>query len=207
MDNFPASISNSLYTQLAAFQHTIDGRAPEACYPSDKELLLQTKLITNIIRIKKHNAVDHVAKVMKKFIKHLAATDKQLALIIADEFAYFSKQPSFVNIVDEMNTAVKECEQQEALTVNKDGHEPPLTEDQYNRCKSYLANVNKVDKDKMYNVDGKNYKKNWLEYNLFQYTLPVAHRKFIFSQDLYEKYVDHGIIIQLINMHLGNLPG
>lgn len=61
-------------------------REEAQCLPTPQELNMQTKMVTNIIKIKKLIATDNVAMEMKKFFRFLSRENKEFSKTVAEKY-------------------------------------------------------------------------------------------------------------------------
>lgn len=235
INSIPAAIADNLCLQLLALQQFIFARPEADRHPSLQEINMQTKLLMNIIRIKKFNVADLVAKNMATFIRSLAKEDKQLGKQVSEKYARFISgdqvpeteqndipQETPVNNAPLQTTAAEEDATNTHLTfeeyISKHGEcvppvkteeqkhylldEPPFSEGDFQRYKHLLADYDGGDADTMIDIGDNPFNKRWIEYNLFQYTLPVETRRFVKTPDRYKKLIDHRDTLRGIRHYL-----
>lgn len=223
----PSFIGDHLCKQIMSFQRTLDARGDDNCHPTAPEMTLQNKMITNIIKLKKFNAAEQAARVIKNFLGVLTKDNKELGKTVTEKFAQFIAgsniaQVAFqqtveknIDIADTPIVAPKEeihtqpaalsvaAEHQTPAGENYRLDPPPFNESFYNRHKIYLMDVYAGDEHTSYELDGKEYNKQWLEYNLYQYTLPEGERKFIKDAYSYRQLIDHNKTAREIKLYFG----
>lgn len=179
----PSHIADSLCRQLIAFQQTIETRDHGLQFPTPQEVNLQSKMIANVIKIKKYNATDYAAKAIAEFIRFLGKEDKQLAKIVAEKYA---------NFIGGADTRVLAYEQDaprndEAPVPHKPNEVTQenrhLTQRQFDKNKEMLGVIGHVDRYSTTTFEGRIVKSMWLEYNLYQYCLPPAQRRFLNDEE------------------------
>ncbi|PQJ13077.1 hypothetical protein CJD36_004860 [Flavipsychrobacter stenotrophus] len=110
----PTIIADNFCTQLLAFQNAIFARPAGDQIPTQQEINMQTKLLSNIIKIKKLNATDHVAKFMTTFCRFLGKEDKEQAQKIAGKFIQFMGLDSTDSDIATQETVIAETNPFEA---------------------------------------------------------------------------------------------
>ena len=185
----PAAIANNLCAQLIAFQQQIATRTDAAQFPSMQEVNLQTKLITNIIKINKHNATDIVTKAITEFLRFLKKDDPQLSKLVAEKYAQFMG----------LDTPTEETPAPAIPTpAYITGDAPPFDEAYFHQQKERL------DRSELYlptstaSFKGRWVPLKWLEYNLIQYLLPVEERRFHANPDNFMQTIDHNTVYEKI---------
>jgi len=201
----PSVIADNLCTQLLTYQNAIFARPEAERMPTTLEINMQTKLISNILKIKKFNATDHIAKFMTTFCRFISKNDKEQAKTVAAMFADFIG-----------GTMTEQQQQQPADTpVKTPRPEPgPLPEDalkteirpytygHFDQYKYLLEDYRSGNRDTTIRLGDKEYNKQCVEYNLLQFTLPEESRKFILDPGEYHRLIDHEQTIKQIERYL-----
>ena len=200
----PSVIADNLCTQLLTYQNASFGRSEAERMPTPLEINMHTKLISNILKIKKFNATDHIAKFMTTFCRFISKNDKVQAKTVAAMFADF------------IDGTLTEQQQQPADTpVKNPMPEPgPLPEDalkteirpytygHFDQYKYLLEDYRSGNRDTTIRLGDKEYNKQCVEYNLLQFTLPEESRKFILDPGEYHRLIDHEQTIKQIERYL-----
>lgn len=198
--NIPESIADQFCKQLTAFQFTIECRGEDLCFPSPQELNMQTKMINNVIKIKKHNATDYVSIAMKRFLKFIAATDKQMAKTVDALYAQFS---SGNGSSDAKNTADNSPLQPTPDTPElTPAQELNVSLQDFKENEQKLLNYALGNEHSKILFQGRYVNKYWLEYNLTQFTLPSLQRKFITEANFRYTWHERHQIEEQIRHHL-----
>ena len=180
----PTVIAENLCAQLINFQQQIMTRPAAEQFPTQQEVNLQSKLITNIIKINKHNATDVATKAMNEFLRFIKKDDPQLAKAVAEKYAHF---------IGADPIAIKDVSEPQVK-----GDVPPFDEACFEQHKHILTTCERTDARDRINCQQRIVNKQWLEYNLFQYCLPPAQRRFIASETTYHDLFNHSkVVVQI----------
>lgn len=176
-DNYtdiPESIADHFCKQLTAFQRTIDARGNDLGFPSQQELNMQTKMLANIVKIKKHNTLDYLDIAMKRFLKFIASFDKQMSRNVKDLYMEFlGLTPS-----EDDNTEMQDGHEP-AMSTSESPDDVNITQYDYMDNERQLGNYTSGDERTTTLFQGRQVNKYWLEYNLTQFTLHASERRFI----------------------------
>jgi hypothetical protein len=185
----PAAIADNLCAQLIAFQQQIATRTDAAQFPSMQEVNLQTKLITNIIKINKHNATDIVTKAITEFLRFLKKDDPQLSKLVTEKYAQFMG----------LDTPTEETPAPAIPTpAYITGDAPPFDEAYFHQEKERLDSSQLNLPTSTVSFKGRWVPLKWLEYNLIQYLLPVEERRFHANPDNFMQTIDHNTVYEKI---------
>lgn len=198
----PAIIADNFCTQLLSIQNALFARPAAEQIPTQQEINMQTKLLNNVIKIRKFNATDHLAKFMTTFCSFLGKEDKELSKIIAQKYMQFMGLDTAETEIEPTSTALKQTREEpaplpaDALKIE----ERPY--DYFDKYKHLLEDYRYGNKDSIVDIGEKQYNKQCVEYNLLQYTLPEAARRFIPDPGDYHAQIDHEQTIKQIERYL-----
>lgn len=141
---------------------------------------------------------------MKKFISFLRKQDRQLAAEVAEKYKEFTwvddeYQTEITEVPLPLPTATPAQPEPEEIYLLDP---PPITEQDFDQFKWCLHNINEAPGRTTYILNGEEYNRQLLEYNLLQYTMPPHKRKFIADYERYHLLVDHNETKRAINLHL-----
>ncbi len=208
-----AVMALNICNQVIAFQNAIAARDEGQRYPTEKETGLLCKLINCLDKLKRIAAPHKTQQAVNGFIRFLATEDKDLAKLVAAKYkAYLAQNASGESeaFQTESNTPetpaqpvanAPELQTNDALfrmpVPETDGapqvppaEQPPITEAEFEQHKLLLTNLN-VSAAQKTQFRGGSHGVNWLQYNLFQYCLPPAERKFHTNEFSYHKTINH----------------
>ena len=197
----PAIIADNFCTQLLSIQNALFARPAAEQIPTQQEINMQTKLLNNVIKIRKFNANDHVAKFMATFCRFLGKEDKELSKAVAEKYMQFMGldiTETEIEPTPPLKQAMPEPEPLPADTINLE--ERPY--DYFDKYKHLLEDYRYGNKDSVVDIGEKQYNKQCVEYNLLQYTLPEADRRFIPDPGDYHTQIDHEQTIKQIERYL-----
>ncbi len=212
-------IALNICTQIIAFQESISKRESGLRFPTLQETGMLCKLINCLDKLRKLAAPFRNQQAMKGFLAFLANDDAELGKIVAEKFKAFNgaDQPATQQPNDTIEQ-IQNIQQQQPEKPTKTFHTPfsngevsveliqenfePVTESDFKEYRSRLFEV----ESGCTTYDSALYKsgtcnKRWLEYNLFQYLLPVEQRAFIREQEFIGRF-NPVQIAKMIKTHL-----
>ena len=204
-----ALIADNIGNQLLSFQRSIERHNEEGdCTPTPEEIVLQNKLISGLVSMKKYPRKGQVTEYMESFLHFADEQNRQIGDILFDLFVqYTGKQATTPRnrkekdlekpenapeknaetLTDKAIAPVSALLLQPEKSGNKTESGKPSTEEaritpadfeEY----GYLIgsrHLRDVTYDYGIKFKGRVEDKIWLEYTLFQYCLPPAERRFI----------------------------
>ena len=203
-----AIIADNIGDQLLGFQRTIAGRNEDDQCITPQKVALQNKLISGLIRMKKYPRKGQITEYMENFLHFADEQDKTIGDALFDIYERYigAKDETAGNRKEKMIEEPENSEPNVAETLAGNGSEPfsdalpvpeksgnetavstpgilPVTPKDFETYKSFIGTYHLRDmyKNRCFNFNNRAEDKLWVEYNLFQYCLPPAERKFIFG--------------------------
>ena len=196
--------ANSICMQLIAFQQAIATRTDNRGVPNAVEINLQCKLINCLDKLRRHSSRQAKATyAITDFLHFVNRDDQQLGDTMFNKYSLYTQKnssrktanvqnDSALNIALDTSPATNEQEMQPVKTGNKPVNEPPpISEQDYKDYKHILGNFGKLADNGQIKFRGRYVNAKWLEYNLFQYTMLPAQRRFINDFNTIIKEIDH----------------
>ncbi len=210
------TIATNLRTQIIAFQEAIANREEGVQFPSLEETSIIVKLITCLEKLKRLATPFNGQKAIKEFIRFISAGDKSLGKTLNASYKEFQAivNPTMPQETAAATKAIIENNPTQSTTTAANTGSPevkgpenafcsstdmhPLTENDANKY-SYVLDIPYYKPEARTWVKEKRYNTNWLQYNYFQYYLPVEERRFYTDEKTYHANVNHreyGLIIK-----------
>ncbi len=181
-----------LSNQVLEFQKSITAREPGNCFPSIKEVGMLCRLINCLAKLKKLSEPFNGHKAILAFATFLGKEDKTLAKTVRTKYKEFQ-----VGTQPESREAPTT---ESGIGVIAPTPEPPITKAEFDQHRSLLFNLH-LNKHHITTVNGQPRNTNWLQYNLFQWHLPRAERRFFDSESDYHSTIDHNAVCRNIKQH------
>ncbi len=203
-----AIISTNMLQQIIALQEMINAREPQQRFPTMQEAGLLTKMITALEKLKRVLAPPkQPAQPRKK--SQSKAGDELNALtqwflnetdMAATRHEVEAEQPSPASSAClEVLPTPDPKESSSAINADKAGF--PILEHEFEAYK-FLFDDTRGDRSRTTVVKGVAYSTNWLQYNLYQYSLPHNERRFFYEEARYYREIAHENVAWLIQKYL-----
>ncbi len=187
-----------LSNQLLEFQRSITQRGAENCFPTFKEIGMICRLVNCLAKLKKLADPFNGQKAITAFATFLAKQDKELGKTIKAKYREYlaSNQQS-----------AQETEADQSVDSNASVAEtlletppPPVSKEDFDQHKGLLHNLH-INQHHTTNLNGQQRNTHWLQYNLFQWHLPRAERRFCHNENEYHTTINHTEVCRKIKQH------
>lgn len=168
------TIADNLCGQLLAFQKQIAGRGDEV---TAQELSTQVRLVNSILKLDKAIGKTQQADVMKAFLEYVANTNEQVGDLLLD--MYMAWADATENKKPARKQPVKTGNQPEATPQPEKPEAAPITRQDFSDYRHLLNTFGTLTDRHTIRFRGRFVNSRWLQYNLLQYCLPPAERRFI----------------------------
>ena len=198
-------ISLNICNQLIAFQQSIAQREEGQRFPTPQELNVQCKHINCLDKMGKYLAKMQAKKAVTGFLTFIGRQDKALSKKLLQQYAEYAAEGETQEPLSETQQNKQEQPQpaqespnltgqveqdaflQALAAANEPGsgqsvanQEPaPVTEQDFTDYRNLIGEFKNSPNNTQVNFRGAMVSAKWLEYNLFQYTLPPSERRFI----------------------------
>ncbi len=187
-----------LSNQLLEFQRSITQREADNRFPSFKEVGMLCRLINCLAKLKKLADPFNGQKAITAFATFIAKQDKELSKTIKARYKEFQAG-------NQQETHEKAMIQPEDTTTTTETQPeippPPITKEDFDKHKGLLFNLHH-NQHHTTEVNGQPRNTNWLQYNLFQWHLPRAQRRFHHNEADYHTTINHTEVCRKIKQHL-----
>ncbi len=193
-----------LSNQLLEFQRSITQREENSRFPSFKEVGMLCRLINCLAKLKKLADPFNGQKAITAFATFIAKQDKELSKTIKAKYKEF--QAGSPQDTPETHEAAlhQPASPTDATTTTKETQletpPPPITKEDFDKHKGLLFNLHH-NQHHTTEVNGHPCNTNWLQYNLFQWYLPRAERRFCHNETDYHTTINHTEACRKIKQH------
>ncbi len=220
-------IAANLCNQILEFQKNIASREPGNRFPTPPEATYQAKMINCLDKLKKLAAPFRAATVFKNFFSFLANDDKELSATVKSRYQAFLGQntASGSSQLAETTPATETTNQpenkpapvpatleinpifNEAMIIRRDAPakpvyslQPPFSPGNFERYKALVFNHD-IDPEETLTIDGRRHNSCWVQYNLFQFLLPHADRRFTHNEHTWHEIFNYYYIQDTIKTY------
>ncbi len=207
-------IAANLCNQILEFQKSIAAREPGNRFPTPPEATYQAKMINCLDKLKKLAAPFRAATAFKSFFSFLASDDKELSATVKSRYQAFMAQNAPAGNSEQhqpietttppANQITPAPAQLEINPVFREpmifrlnppaqpvfSLEPPFNFRNFERHKSLLLEHN-LGPEAVMMIDGYKHNSCWVQYNLFQFLLPPAERRFVHNEHSWHKIFNY----------------
>ena len=179
-------VIENIFIQLLAFQESIAAREEGQRFPTIPELNMQCRLINSLDKMRRYLARMQSEKAVTGFLNFVSKQDKALGNTLAEKYAEYTsrgkqdKSPEPVQQTEQVEQQPVKTGNEQLVYSEGEYREPvPFSEDDFHNYKHHIGQLGDRPNSATVNFNGRQVNARWLEYNLFQYTLPPAERRFI----------------------------
>jgi len=175
------TISDNLAIQLIACQRAI---AEKQANPSLQEMSMQTRLINSMLKLDTKLNKTIQADVMTAFLEYVSNTNAELGDALLDLYLAYAqttekKKTDRKQPVKTSNQPVTTGNETVTIPQPAKPESAPITEQDYKDYKHLLHTFGNITDKHTTRFRGRFVNSRWLQYNLLQYCLPPAERRFI----------------------------
>ncbi len=215
-----AMIATNICNQIVAFQNAIASREEGNRFPTMQEVNLLCKLINCLEKLKRFTKQTTATQAITGFMRFLSSGDKELGTIVRTKFKEYTAQTGSdsnpfemgIDLIPEKQEAATEPEHIPTQNVEettsfitpsmlRDPSKPlpasakaPFSETDFANYGHLLQRFSAKPIDKT-RINDRLYDLHWIQYNLFQYHLPPANRRFYADEHSYHRFFNHKEVI------------
>ncbi len=213
-----AVISTNMLQQIIALQEVINSREPQQRFPTMQEAGLLTKMITALEKLKRFLAPPKQPSTERVTARNKRNKQAETAASEVSGNAQFAADEETPASRTKSNN--KPANETPVPQIAADGYDPlipslqkalatfdpedvrfPIEEHEFSDYQHLFDNM-RSDERHTTMVKGYEYNTNWLQYNLYQYCLPLHERRFFYNEARYHQRIGHENVMWLIGEYL-----
>ncbi len=196
-------ISANMLQHIITLQQAINSREPNERFPTTQEMALMSKMITGLEKLKRFLAPPRKEQAEKASTRTRSrkSHSTDLAGALLPSLTNNEYSPVGTPDEDEPTEVLSPALQQAIANYDPEAVRFPILEHELGDYE-FLFDDTRRDRNHTTMVKGHEYNSHWLQYNLYQYCLPLHERRFYYNPARYHQEIDHGNTSWMIQKYL-----